>query len=203
MKAVSTNEDICTTREAAQLLGISLRTAQLWVEDGSLKAWKTPGGHRRILRTSVEQMLKERGKAGLPAASFNILAVEDDPILLKLYEKRLAAPGTRVFTAADGYTGLVRIGEGKPHVLITDLMMPGVDGFQMLRILDRNGTLQGTEVIVVSSLPPDEIEARGGLPERVMLFQKPLDLPRLLRLVEAHREIFRQHATTTNAVAPV
>ncbi len=191
---MTTIDDICTTREAALLLGISLRTAQLWVEDGSLKAWKTPGGHRRILRNSVEDMLKARGKAGLAGETFHILAVEDDPILLKLYEKRLAAPGTRVQVAADGYSGLVRIGECKPHVLITDLMMPGVDGFQMLRILDRNGTLNGTEVIVVTSLPPDEIEALGGLPERVMLFQKPLDLPRLLRLIEAHREIFRQHA---------
>ena len=189
------SEDICTTRQAASLLGISLRTAQLWVEEGALKAWKTPGGHRRILRSSVEGMLKERGKARLPMENFNILAVEDDPILLKLYEKRLAAPGSRVVTAADGYTGLVRIGECKPHVLVTDLMMPGVDGFEMLRILERNGTLNGTEVIVVTSLPEEEIEARGGLPGRVVLFQKPLDLPRLVRLVEAHREIFRQHAS--------
>ena len=43
----------CTTREAAEALGICVRTAQLWVEQGRLRAWKTPGGHRRILRESV------------------------------------------------------------------------------------------------------------------------------------------------------
>lgn len=186
------NQDTCTTREAAALLGISLRTAQLWVEDGSLQAWKTPGGHRRILRTSVDALLRQRPGAEPGSSLFDILVVEDDPILLKLYEKRLATPDSRVRLAADGYSGLVRMGEARPRLLITDLMMPGVDGFQMLRILDRNGTLADTEVIVVSSLSPEEIRARGGLPERVTVFPKPLDISRLLRLVEAHREIFRQ-----------
>ena len=47
----------CTTREAAQMLGVSLRTAQLWAESGLLEAWKTDGGHRRISRHSVERLL--------------------------------------------------------------------------------------------------------------------------------------------------
>ena len=63
--------DLLSTREAAQLLGISLRTAQLWVESGVLRAWKTAGGHRRILRASVEAVLAERriavGDASPPA----------------------------------------------------------------------------------------------------------------------------------------
>ena len=49
----STQSAYCTTREAAELLGVSLTTAQLWVESGLLEAWKTEGGHRRIHRTSV------------------------------------------------------------------------------------------------------------------------------------------------------
>jgi excisionase family DNA binding protein len=51
-----------STREAAELLGISLRTAQLWVENGVLLAWKTSGGHRRILRKSVDALLTERSR---------------------------------------------------------------------------------------------------------------------------------------------
>ena len=47
----------CTTREAAELLNVSLRTAQLWVEKGLLEAWKTSGGHRRISRQSIESLL--------------------------------------------------------------------------------------------------------------------------------------------------
>lgn len=54
-------EAFCTTREAAQLLGVSLRTAQLWVDSGILRAWKTAGGHRRVARDSIDALL--RGKA--------------------------------------------------------------------------------------------------------------------------------------------
>ena len=50
----------CSTRDAARLLGISVRTAQLWVEEGRLRAWKTPGGHRRILVESVDRLLDEQ-----------------------------------------------------------------------------------------------------------------------------------------------
>ena len=49
--------DILTTAQAASLLGISTRTAQLWVESGQLLSWKTPGGHRRIPRQAVLDLI--------------------------------------------------------------------------------------------------------------------------------------------------
>lgn len=51
-------KSFCTTREAAQLLGVSVGTVQLWVERGVLEAWKTTGGHRRVLRDSVDKLLR-------------------------------------------------------------------------------------------------------------------------------------------------
>ena len=67
-----------SSREAADLLGISLRTAQLWVENGVLVAWKTPGGHRRILLSSVQQVLAERSKItqpGIASAKLRVVVV--------------------------------------------------------------------------------------------------------------------------------
>lgn len=49
---------VYSTREASELLGVSLRTVQLWVDSGILQAWKTAGGHRRISSTSVDALLK-------------------------------------------------------------------------------------------------------------------------------------------------
>ena len=48
MKTHEFNDPILTTREAAQLLGVAVSTAQVWMESGDLPAWKTPGGHRRV-----------------------------------------------------------------------------------------------------------------------------------------------------------
>jgi excisionase family DNA binding protein len=53
--------DTYTTREVAQMLGMAVRSVQLMVDRGDLEAWKTPGGHRRIARVSVERWQVERG----------------------------------------------------------------------------------------------------------------------------------------------
>jgi excisionase family DNA binding protein len=66
MQRTETPGAFLTTREAAQALGVSLRTAQLWVENGQLEAWKTEGGHRRITPDSVQRLLRGNLQAVAP-----------------------------------------------------------------------------------------------------------------------------------------
>lgn len=175
----------CTTREAAEILGVSLRTVQLWAEAGLLEAWKTSGGHRRIMRNSVEHLLDRRplGVEPMPGAdpSLRILVVEDDPVVLRVYERRIARwpMNPRVVTAGNGYEALVRIGLGKPDLLITDLHMPEMDGFQMLRQLRKMSELADVTIVVVTGLDPADIEARGGIPEGIPVLPKPIPFDRL------------------------
>ncbi len=56
-------DNILTTSQAARLLGISVRTAQVLIEAGSLKSWKTPGGHRRVYRDDVLAFLDRGNQA--------------------------------------------------------------------------------------------------------------------------------------------
>lgn len=58
-----------TTKEAARLLGASVRSVQLWVDAGELQAYKTPGGHRRISRQCVDAIVEQRAAALTPKAS--------------------------------------------------------------------------------------------------------------------------------------
>lgn len=167
-----------------------MRTAQLWVESGVLRAWKTAGGHRRILRESVETLLAERSAAAEApapkAGTADVLVVEDDPVLLKVYEamlRRLTVP-VRVVLAQNGYHGLIQLGKTRPDVLITDLELPGLDGFHMLETLRRDRALARMEIIVVSGLAPEAIAARGGLPEDVVFIPKPVHIEELSRLLE-------------------
>lgn len=182
----------CTTREAAKILGISLRTAQLWVENGLLDAWKTEGGHRRITRASVQRLLNGREVAPdeLPAAPnplarLKVLVVEDDTVLLKLYKAVIASWKLPVdlITATNGVEGLIRIGRETPDLLITDLVMPGMDGFQLIRNLSASSFREGLEIVVVSGLESSQIEAHGGLPDDVRLFAKPAPFAVLREIV--------------------
>jgi excisionase family DNA binding protein len=173
-----------TTREAAQILGISLRTAQIWVERGQLEAWKTDGGHRRITRESVERLIHRRPQEEYPATPelpLTILLVEDDPHLLEVYQLQMLMWACRpqVTTATDGFSALVQMGIQAPDLLVTDLKMPGMDGFEMLQRLVEMPQTRRMEIVAITSLSSEEIAARGGLPQGVKLLSKPLDLARL------------------------
>jgi excisionase family DNA binding protein len=61
---MSEDDPILTTREAANMLGVAVSTAQLWMESGALPAWKTPGGHRRVRLSAVRQLQAQQGGAG-------------------------------------------------------------------------------------------------------------------------------------------
>jgi excisionase family DNA binding protein len=152
MSSIPVEKAFCTTTEAATLLGVSVGTVQLWVESGLLQAWKTAGGHRRVMRDSVQALLHKGpvsdahplAVAVEPEAvdvgrRFTILVVEDDLKLLRMYEATLSRwpMQPKVITASSATTGLVSMGRFNPDMLITDLHMPGMDGFDMLRELDR------------------------------------------------------------------
>ena len=190
----------CTTREAATLLGVSVGTVQLWVENGLLQAWKTAGGHRRVLRDSVNSLLHNKGSKSPdlralvtpppPAAPppglrrLRVLVVEDDPLLLRLYQVKISAWPMKpeVSVTDNAMTAVMMIGRSGPDLLVTDLQMPGMDGFKMLRVLRETPETRRTRVVVVSGLDAAEIQDRGGLPADVEVLPKPIPFDRLLNV---------------------
>ena len=186
---MQTEQEVCSTREAADRLGVSLRTVQLWSEAGVRRAWKTPGGHRRILVSSVDGLLQQRGElTTAPASSrYQVLIVEDEPDFRRLFERHLQSWQLPIDLASvpSGFDALVRIGAARPDLLITDLRMPGIDGFEMLRALQASGEISELEIIVVTALTEHTIAERGGLPGRVTVLFKPLRFEDLRRRVEA------------------
>lgn len=193
----------CTTREAAQLLGVSLRTAQLWAEGGLLEAWKTEGGHRRITRQSIERLLANPLAAGVSVQAIpqrraddavgaalprplNILVVEDDPTLRRLYEIKLRSWPMKpnIHAVGDAYEALICMGDLKPDLLIADLHMPGMDGFRMLRTITGAPELAGMAIVVVSGLDAEEIAERGNVPDGIPVLPKPVPFDKLRTMAE-------------------
>ena len=183
--------EFCSTREAAVLLGVSIKTAQLWVETGVLQAWKTPGGHRRIRRESVDTLLRERipqspaTPVAKATARLKILIVDDDTRLLELYRLTFDSWNLplQIFTANNGFNGLVTLGEVRPDLLIADLSMPGMNGFRMVSSLRSAPSTTALRVIIVSGLSSAEISEQGGLPNDVEFFSKPVPFEQLRQRV--------------------
>ena len=200
MSSSRVEKSFCTTREAATLLGVSVGTVQLWAESGLLQAWKTAGGHRRVIRESVEKLLHKpqaqspvRRDADIDPHSalmpntdrrLQVLVVEDDPNLLLLYETHIAGwpMAPQLVVANNAFVALMIMGRACPDLLITDLRMPGMDGFVMLNALRKAPEASNTRIVVVTGLDRSEIEARGGLPPDMEILGKPIPFDRLQRI---------------------
>lgn len=184
-----TQEDYCGTFFAAKLLGLSVGTVQGLVEKNELQAWKTQGGHRRISMQSIREYQRKLGLAEVPEKTryLRILVVEDDPAMLELFKAATAGWTLHVDCSlmSSAMEALIDINTIRPDLLITDLKMPGVDGFELLRTLHANSSFSSMVLIAMTGLSAEEIVERGGLPSQTVIIQKPVDMRWLQGFVAA------------------
>ncbi|NBV17008.1 response regulator [Janthinobacterium sp.] len=188
--------DVCTTQQAAEILGISVTSVQQLVEAGVIEAWKTRGGHRRIPVAAVhayksgytqhsQDMRDTRaprpGKASGADALASILVIEDNPMERALYQQQIASWGlpARLRFCENGYQALMEIARDQPDILLSDIMMDGIDGYEVIRTILDDPLLADMHIAMLSSLPPQALEDRGGVPEGVVFFAKPVNYDEL------------------------
>ncbi len=172
----------CGTSYAAKLLNLSVGTVQTLVEKNELQAWKTQGGHRRISLSSVEDYQRRHHIQSNSILNGNerlrVLVVEDDENLLRTLQAHfdkwdLAIDATCMASAIEALIDLPVL---KPQVLLTDLRLPGVDGFELIRRLSQHPQLTGMAVLAMTGMSAADVARKGGLPEGVQVLRKPIDL---------------------------
>ena len=181
---------LVTGAEAARLLGVSPTTVQSMVERGDLQAWKTNGGHRRIVRASIDALREARSDGGprRPAsAPALVLVVEPDAAARQRVDAALARwPGpVRLLWADDAFDALVLTERHRPDVLVTDVPDAPVDGLAWLRRIRAAREYRRTTIVVSTALDDAALRARGGLPPGVVRHERPVPLEALRGIVEA------------------
>jgi len=182
--------DAVTTQEAAATLGVSVTSVQKLVETGELAAWKTQGGHRRIPRAALQAFLDRSGNAARVEAATSrtrLVLVEDDEMLRAVYASRIPQwqLPLDMTLCRSGYEGLIEIGTAPPDILLLDLCMRGIDGWEILDTVLNRPALRAVHLAVVTGLDDAELAARGGLPPGVARFGKPVPFERLHGFVTA------------------
>ncbi len=184
-----------TSAEVAELVGVSARTVSNWIRDGHLKAFRTPGGHSRVAEEDLQGFLKERGIRPLPvpanspsardAASKRprVLFIDDDENLLDIIREVLEANGYEVQTARHGFLAGYLVAHFQPHVIVLDLMMPGLDGFEVMSLLRKRPEARSLPVVACTSLRGTEVEARAREAGFVSYLKKPLDFRGLVAVL--------------------
>jgi excisionase family DNA binding protein len=181
-RSVLDDPTLFTTQQAARILSVSSKTVQNWVNEGHLLAMRTPGGHRRITAAELTKTLQARAQV----RDFVVLVLEDDKAMARWYELAFASeiPNSpariRVSVVQSGWEGLQRVLKSPPDLLITDLRMEPLSGFDLLSALSSTyGQLGGMQIVVVTGLSPDELRAAAPLPARVKVLSKPVSLEQL------------------------
>ena len=106
--------------------------------------------------------------------------MEDDEAQRRVFQKHFSrSKKIKLLLASNGFEGLVCLGKAKPNLLISDLKMPGMDGFQMIQVLKKNKTFSDLNITVLTSMTSDEIAEHGGLPSDIKIFTKPGPLKKL------------------------
>ncbi len=90
-----------------------------------------------------------------------ILIVEDDKFLRDLCQRKLEKEGFQVITAIDGEDGLKKMKEGKPSLVLLDIILPGLDGFEVLKRIQKDPDLVKIPVVLLSNLGQEEDVKKG------------------------------------------
>ena len=123
---------------------------------------------------------------GLPSPpEVRILCVDDDPRILEFNEAILRSRGYSVLTASDGATGMAAAARERPALILLDIRMPGLDGFEVCRRLKADRVLKAIPVIILTAVAERELNIRAFEAGAEFALQKPADAATVLRTVEA------------------
>ena len=140
-RAPTTEPDWLTLGQAAKFLGVAQSTIRKWSDQGRVPAFYTPGGHRRYRRRDLEAFLERSGPGGSTAGPL-VLVVDDDARLREFMRVNLEMEGYSVREASSAEEALAVIADQAPELVLLDVVMPGVDGWQMLQKLqERHGSI--------------------------------------------------------------
>lgn len=179
--------DILSTYGAAKICNVHHTTVINWVNEGKLKAYTTPGGHRRIKKEDLFEFLK---KYHMPVPdeavrkTKSVLIVDDDEEFLEEIKDAFSGQGFELRFASDGFEVGASVYEDKPDLILLDFLLPGLNGFRVCEILHRDEATSNIPIIAMTVLNSEkDIEKIKSCGVREYV-SKPVDIEKLLKTVK-------------------
>src|SRR5256885_3222965 len=160
--APPSDPDWLTLGQAARYLGVAQSTIRKWSDQGRVPAFYTPGGHRRYRRLDLEHFLERSGPGGKGRPGPLILLVDDDERVRELVRVNLEFEGYTVREAGSAEEGLAAIDDARPDLILLDVMMPQVDGWEMLRRIQERHGAGAIPVVMFSGQVDDEARRQAA-----------------------------------------
>ncbi|OGL48154.1 MAG: hypothetical protein A2161_12855 [Candidatus Schekmanbacteria bacterium RBG_13_48_7] len=178
-----------STGQVGKICNVTQATVWNWIQGKKLRAYQTPGGRFMIRGDVLLQFLKKHNMP-IPqdfdiATEKRILVVDDDKSIIDLIVRTFSLDGSEyaLETAMDGYEAGTKIAVFKPDVVILDIKMPELDGFQACEKIKTNHFTSGIKVIAITGLDDSSVERIKECGADAC-FKKPLDLNELKKMVD-------------------
>src|SRR5437870_4679722 len=149
-----------TTGEVADALQVTIPTVKRWIRDGHIAAYRTAGGHYRVAEDECTRFLSQLQTPAATDVTPRVLIVDDNDGLRSTLVDAFSTKGYRTESAKDGYEGLIKVGTFRPHLLVLDLRMPGMDGFQVCRKVKDDAETHNTKILAITGFAEGNARAR-------------------------------------------
>jgi excisionase family DNA binding protein len=181
------NNNFFTIPQAAKYCSVSRVTLWRWVKSEKLKAYLTPGGQYKIRKEDLEAFIS--GNMGhLPQAEVleekKILIVDDDRVIQELLVEMLASEDYQIEVASDGFEAGIKILQFKPDLMILDLFMPGMDGFEVCKQIKGNSNTSQIKILAYTGYDTRENKDRIMRAGADGYMAKPMGRSILLKNIE-------------------
>ena len=113
-----------------------------------------------------------------------ILCVDDDPLILQMLGDVLRLREYNVLTATDGEAALDAAMREHPDLILLDVMMPGIDGFEVCRLLKANDALKDIPIVILTAMSDTKVRERAVEAGAVLALQKTADTKTVFRTIE-------------------
>ena len=174
---MNADKQFFTTFEVGDLCQVYHTTVINWINKGQLKAYTTPGRHRRIQRADLLAFMKKfniRIPPGFEKAHKTVLAIDDDPAVLRVLQRAFAGiHQLRLQTTSNGVEALVLIGKSVPDLVILDIVMPEVDGYEVCRTLRSKPETKSIKIIVITGKKPSDEQGKFLKQNAEAVYSKP------------------------------
>lgn len=180
-----------TTHEVSKFCNVYPTTVINWIKEGKLSAYTTPGGHRRIKKENLLELM-QKNNMPIPenlakGQKHVVLIIDDDAKILQMMKTVLSQEeGLQVITAASGFEAGLTIYTNMPDIILLDFLMPNMSGFEVCRRLKSDEKTKDIPIIAVTALKEQEEIKKMFSAGIADLVSKPFKSEELLKKVKEH-----------------
>lgn len=180
-----------TTGEIASLCHVTINAVKKWIASGKLKAYRTPGGHYRVDSDDFETFISDYRlhikEELFPPEKKKILIIDDEPHVVEYLKGALEASedgsNYNIETAGDGYEALIKVGDFNPDLLVLDIRMPRINGFEVCQRLRQDKKWSALKILAITAFGKEDMDKIVEFGADICL-SKPVDLKQFRENVE-------------------